>query len=463
MSSKISIFELTRNYKATVSKEEVGDMGANDVSGPLQHETTTQEVDGNQVSVKVLANDAIEQADGVTGDDGGEIVTAKNDNDDELATSMEELDLVLNQPETPDDSHIEEAIEVRDDLNDLADQVETNPDVSLEHYHWVLAKTLNRHQAEIPSVLSVENYSDSRMSRRSFAKEIRGFSKCIDRNIQTSLEAFSESIDKQLKEAIAANTAIHKQLEVAIQKHGLNPVAITNRNALSLFIVDNYLINDVDIISEEVPYTIDYILDTVEDYVNDADKTGFSLGTWLRKKFDKKVDLLLNREMVIGKDSVHIKQGETDVEAIIKKAIRSNAVGSLVMSGIGIVTSAMYLTNPTLKASLTPVLAAVFKITGAANVVTSVAGIFTLFRQAKTAKKISDSDFKDFQTAALAILNQSRKLNKLQAAHEALRSKDLEQSTKIQSIILETVKYINDTQAAVLGIYKVSEDAANED
>lgn len=57
--------------------------------GELQHETTVQEVDNNSSSIKALMNETIEQADGVTGSDGSDEVVVENDNDDELATSME--------------------------------------------------------------------------------------------------------------------------------------------------------------------------------------------------------------------------------------------------------------------------------------------------------------------------------------------------------------------------------------
>lgn len=121
MSTKINIFDLCR----TISNEE------SSVGGPLQHETTTQEVDNNSVSVKALTNDEIEQADGETGADGSDEVEVENDNDGQLATSMEELEL-----QSVESDVVSDVEDVEDGFQDL-EQTETTI-AALESYYQLL-------------------------------------------------------------------------------------------------------------------------------------------------------------------------------------------------------------------------------------------------------------------------------------------------------------------------------------
>lgn len=95
--ARVNIFDLCKSVS----------MESDDVS----HDTTIPEVDNNKVSVKALMNDELEQAEE---NDEMENVAVKNDNDGQLASSMEELEL-----QTAEDEVEQGVDDVEESFNDL--------------------------------------------------------------------------------------------------------------------------------------------------------------------------------------------------------------------------------------------------------------------------------------------------------------------------------------------------------
>ncbi len=102
--AKVTVFDM---LNSVVSKEEASD---------LSHETTVQEVDNNDVNIKAYLNEDVEQAEEQDEIEDG--VTAKNDNDNQLATSMEEFEAELGGQDL-----IEQVDETEETFKDL-DQTE---------------------------------------------------------------------------------------------------------------------------------------------------------------------------------------------------------------------------------------------------------------------------------------------------------------------------------------------------
>ena len=78
-----------------------------------------------------------------------------------------EFETGLIQEPTPDSSHIDDAIVLRDNLGAIAEQVEEHPEVALEHYHWSVKQILGTKSVPMPGNLGLENFGDSARDRRS--------------------------------------------------------------------------------------------------------------------------------------------------------------------------------------------------------------------------------------------------------------------------------------------------------
>ncbi len=360
-----------------------------------------------------------------------------------------EFETGLIQEPTPDSSHIDDAIVLRDNLGAIAEQAEEHPEVALEHYHWSVKQILGTKSVPMPRKLGLENFGDTARDRRSFIREIRSLENHLDSNIQISLEAYSEAIDKQLKTAINENGKIHKNLKEKIRHHSEYPVLISNKKALSVFIRDNQLLTQSSSVKTAAEDSLDSTYKIIRNYIR---KNKLSSGG----KYE--VDLLMNYKLIINHDEVMLEQSEFDVETVITKATKDKSISEMIKGGLFI--GGAYLTA--IPAGVLAMLGAVtlpaFGVMTATallgyGIFKSIKGLFSLISHKEVAETIAKNRYKFFYECAEVIAEQSEKITITLELNQQLKEKDLEQSVKMQRILLNSVKYINELQHAVVTIY----------
>lgn len=172
--AKVTVFDM---LNSVVSKEEASD---------LSHETTVQEVDNNDVNIKAYLNEDVEQAEEQDEIEDG--VTAENDNDNQLATSMEEFEAELGGQDLID--QVDETEETFEDLDQTEDAI-----ASVEAYLDLL-KGMERKGFEVSKEtaraiqIGLEAYSVD------YAKDIVSIEEAGDEN---SAKASSNKLIARLK------------------------------------------------------------------------------------------------------------------------------------------------------------------------------------------------------------------------------------------------------------------------
>lgn len=372
-----------------------------------------------------------------------------------------EFETGLIQEPTPDSSHIDDAIVLRDNLGAIAEQAEEHPEVALEHYHWSVKQILGTKSVPMPRKLGLENFGDTARDRRSFIREIRSLESHLDSNIQISLEAYSEAIEKQFKAAIAENAKISKNLDQQIKRHSDRPVIISNKTALGIFIRGNEFVNGIKEVSETANGSVDSICDLVRQLREDLEGSKLNLKAHLRKYFESEVKLLMNYSVIVNGDDVRLAPAAWDAEDVVEKALKGRAIKGMIEGGI------WYVGGVAMQ-SFIPVMTSVFGIVGlfgtvTASMYTAWSGIFKgvgslidFFKREGNAEKINKESYKDFHNCALVILKQSKGIDKFVRLNDSLKSDDLENSVKLQRILLEGVKYINELQYNVTQVYEKS-------
>lgn len=370
---------------------------------------------------------------------------------DEVATDEITGNEWTEHPDAPDYSDIDEAAEVRDDIGDIADRVEgSEGDVALEDYQWFLGKTLNNARVALPKQFGLENFSDTRKGKSAFVSELRSFEKGLSKSIRVAVEEYSEASEKVLTDLVKENKKISSEFDRLLKNRNKGPLFVRNGAALSIFIVDDYLIKDPSWTEEELE-TIDWICDAVTDLQKDYQDPGFSIGKWWRSAGTKKHSLLMNKQLVVEKDKIKIVRGETDVEKLITKSIRENAKLSLLSNGIYLVA-----------AFATPSLTNMYRKIGVAiSSITTAVSLVGLIKARDSAAKEANREYSDVAKAMYNMLKLSTKLPKIVEINNGLSQMTHEKTPHLQSILIELVKHINEIQSKCIVLIKDS-DAMDE-
>ena len=365
-------------------------------------------------------------------------------------------DTWLSQPDTPDHSEIGELEHISETSEEVIEQIESNPEVGLEHYQWVMANALKGIALPVPKRLGLENYMDSNNPKKEYVKNLKSFKANVDKSVTLGLEAFDESIDKTFKELLAINARQASQLKRITASTPTGIAVVDNPELINLFIRNNQIVTDVEELRDEsvrisnLVKAFDAIIKVIE-----RQKTRTAVGKFFDTiLFRNSVGfegefLLLNRYIEFSDTGVWVEQDTVD-STKTKFALTEIELNLRALLSLGVLGTVSALTTAL---ALAP--AAVAAATGAAATGV-VIGFNWLSNNVK--EKLRVGKHKDmFASFSKSIAGLDRQANEFKAMNDRLRNIDEEGLNKeripvLQKTLVELTKHINELQYVVIRI-----------
>lgn len=389
-----------------------------------------------------------------------------DETDSPLATEVGISEMLV-QPETPDRSEIEQMEGVSESIDEVVEKIDEEPEVSLEHFRWVLANSLKGTKLKMPKRFSLESKDGKPLTRKGYQKQLKMFKQSLDLSIAVSVEAYDDEIGKTFDQLLAINTKLTNDLKRYTSNFPKGIAVVDNPEIIKMFVRRGTLVESVDsLVAEGV--RISALVGAFEKFFEriEREKTRTTAGKIFDAVFFRNTIptegrfLLFNRYIEFNDTEIDIEQEEVDGSKIkFSSGAIENQLKMLLGSGVVATVTAI-----AVALAVTP--AAFAAMIGVAGL--GVNALWNKISDKIKLKLLKDNQKNAFQAYTKAVVGLDKEVNRMVQMNERLTKLDedglnRERIPVMQKVMIELIKHINELQYTTMEICKTyREDAAEK-
>lgn len=388
-----------------------------------------------------------------------------DETDEPLATEVGISEMLV-QPETPDRSEIDQMEGISESIGEVVEKIDEEPEVSLEHFRWVLANSLKGTKLKTPKRFSLESKDGKPLTRKGYLKQLKMFKQSLDLSIAVSVEAYDEAMGKTFEKLLQTNVKLTKGLREYVSKFPKGIAVVDNPEIIKMFVRDDKLVDSIEsLVQEEL--RIKKLVDAFEKYFEriNREKTRGLGGKIFDAVFFKnsisKEDsyLLFNRYIKFDDKEVHVEQKPMDATKI------KFTPGELEVQFRALFSSGIMASTAAVAVALALPAATALSMLGVAGL-----GAVALWNKVSgTLKKkmLKDDQKNAFQAFTKAAGSLDKEVQRMVDMNQRLMKLDEDGLDKeripvLQKVLIELIKHINQIQYTTLEICKSYREDAGE-
>lgn len=374
-----------------------------------------------------------------------------------LATEVGISEMLV-QPETPDRSEIEQMEGISGSIDEVVEKIDEEPEVSLEHFRWVLANSLKGTKLKMPKRFSLESKDGKPLTRKGYQKQLKMFKQSLDLSIAVSVEAYDDEIGKTFDQLLAINAKLTNDLKRYTSNFPKGIAVVDNPEIIKMFVRHGTLVESVDsLVAEGI--RISALVGAFEKFFEriEREKTRTTAGKIFDAVFFRNTIptegryLLFNRYIEFNDNGIDIEQEEIDGSKIrFSSSEIENQLKMLLGSGVVATVTAI-----AVALAVTP--AAFAAMIGVAGL--GVNALWSKISNKIKLKMLKDNQKNAFQAYTKAVVGLDKEVNRMVQMNERLTKLDEDGLNKeripvMQKVMIELIKHINELQYTTMEICK---------